>query len=286
MDVRLVAQTGCSRGQAVQVKVAKFIIGSDSKCQLRPSIPNLGGVHALVEIRDGQVFARDFGAEGGTAINDRLLRTKEIEVFDGDRLQIGPMVLSFAISPKPAGEPALAAAPKGWPFENGDLKPNLKATPTAEAAQPPEPRKAAPSPSDAPAPARKAVAQRPMPTGERVERCVSLTHEMAGDLMVITLVAPNLTEEDSIAPLRADLRELLDNPWPRREVIDLDVVTYVSSRAVGVLLAHYQGLLREGGTMRLCRVNPRVQPVLEQMRVHMLIDIFPTIHEAVQTAWD
>jgi anti-anti-sigma factor len=60
----------------------------------------------------------------------------------------------------------------------------------------------------------------------------------------------------------------------------------VSSRAVGVLLAHYQGLLREGGTMRLCRVNPQVLPVLEQMRVHMLIDMYPTIQEAVQTEWE
>jgi anti-anti-sigma factor len=279
MEVRLVAQTGRSRGQAVQVKAAKFFIGSHENCALRPNIPDLGGIHALIELRDNRVFVRDFGAEGGTTVNDRVLRTKELEAFDGDLIQIGPMVLSVVIVPKgsEAKTRALAEVPPGWPFEEG-----------AEATQPkqaPEPAAEPPKPAEPPAagvaPQRKAVR-----TGERVTRRSSLTYEMVGHLMVVTLLTPNLTDEDTIAPLRQDLREILDQPWPRREVIDMDQVTYVSSRAIGVILAHYQGILREGGTLRLCRVNPGVLPVLEQMRVHMLIDVYPSLDEAMNEDWE
>jgi predicted component of type VI protein secretion system len=163
MDVRLVAQTGCSRSQAVQVKAAKFFIGTHANCQLRPSIPNLGGVHSLVEVRDGRVFVRDFGAEGGTTINERVLRTKETEVFDGDLLQIGPMVLSFAISSKTSGVPlpALASAPEGWPFEDGIQETNVMKTPAVPT--PPQPLKpSVPSP-EAPPAAAPARAPAPAP---------------------------------------------------------------------------------------------------------------------------
>jgi anti-anti-sigma factor len=279
MDVRLIAQSGRSPGQALQVKAAKFFIGSHPNCLLRPNIPEIGGIHALVEQREGRVFVRDFGVEGGTTINDRVLRTKEIEVFDGDLIQIGPMVLSLVIAPKAIESPrsALAEAPPGWPFEE-----------LAETAQP-KPAEQPPTPAAPPPPpvtAKGPGSLRAMPTGERAVWRSSLSYEMTGDLMVITLLTPVLTEEDTIAPMRQELREILDQPWPRREVIDMEKITFVSSRAVGVILAHYQGILREGGTMRLAKVSPRVKPVLEQMRVHMLIDIFPSLEEAVQTAWD
>ena len=66
-------------------------------------------------------------------------------------------------------------------------------------------------------------------------------------------------------------------------VIDLGNTRYLSSRAVGVILAHYQGLERKGATMRVCGVSREIKPVLDQMRLSMLIDIYPTVEEAVQT---
>jgi anti-anti-sigma factor len=281
MDIRLVAQSGRQRGQAVQVKAAKFFIGKHENCQLRPAVPDLGGIHALVEQREGRVFVRDFGAEIGTTINDRVLRAKELQVFDGDLLQIGPMVLSFVIQARPgdALAPALAEAPVGWPI---DVSSETETTPAGA-----QPARRAASPSTAsPATARAAVASPELQAGERVVWRSSLSYEMVGDLMHIVLIGPNLTEEDTIAPLRADLREILEQPWPRREVIDMEKITYVSSRAVGVILAHYQGLLREGGTVRLCNVSPRILPVLEQMRVQMLVDLYSSVEEAMQTEWD
>jgi anti-anti-sigma factor len=257
MDVKLVAECGRSRGQAVDVKAAKFFIGNHANCQLRPEIPELAGIHALVEQREGRVLLRDMGTEGGTLLNDRLLRSKEMDVAHGDRIKIGPLELSVAIAPR-LDMPSLPAVPPGWPFAEAPV-----AAPAPAAAAP----KATP-------------AEGPQIKGE------ALRYETVGDVLVVTLLNPDLTDESTVGPMRYEFRALLEHGLPNRVVVDLGNVTYLSSRAVGVILAHYQGLDRQGGSLRVCRVHPRVLPVLEQMRLQMLIDIYPTVEEAVETSWE
>src|SRR5689334_11939267 len=130
MDIKLVARTGRSQGQAVEVRAEKFFIGSSTSCQLRPEIPGLAGVHALVEQRHGQVYVRDYGGEGGTKVNDRVLHQREVEVFDADQIEIGPLVLTLSITPHGAGPPSLAQVPAGWPFTEPVAAPTAKPQPS------------------------------------------------------------------------------------------------------------------------------------------------------------
>ena len=73
---------------------------------------------------------------------------------------------------------------------------------------------------------------------------------------------------------------------PRREVVDLSSVNYMSSRAVGVILAHFQALHKTGGGMRVCCARPKVQPVLKQMHLHVLIEIYDTREQALNEPWE
>ena len=264
MDVKLVAQTGPARGQAIAVRAAKFFIGSHANCHLRPEIPGLAGIHALIEEREGRVMVRDFGSEGGTAINDRVLRAKEYEASDGDILKIGPMVLAFALGARAADIPTLEEIPLGWPLSEQ----------SAAAAAPSKP--APPSP--------------PPPAVEQAGPCAAelsaLEYETVGDVLVVTLTSSELTDEFTVGPMRFELKGLLEQPLPRKVVINLGNVTFLSSRAVGVILANYQGLDRLGGKLRVCCVQPKVMPVLQQMRLNMLIEIDPTVEEAVQASWE
>jgi anti-anti-sigma factor len=110
---------------------------------------------------------------------------------------------------------------------------------------------------------------------------------MVEDVMVVTLLSPDLNEEETVSPVRYELRTLLDEDMvASKMVIDMGNTRYLSSRAVGVLLAHYQGLERKGSTMRVCGVSKEIKPVLDQMRLSMLIDIYPSVDEAVHTEWD
>jgi anti-anti-sigma factor len=263
MEIKLIAQTGPCRDQAVEVRSEKFFIGRDPNCQLRPEIPDLAGVHALIEQRYGLVYVRDFGAEEGTWVNDRLLRSKEWEAFDGDLIRIGPMVLTVSINPKGEQTRALKEAPPGWPF----LEATASLEPGAESATAPE-----------------ALESPPAEIGD--ERWRVMTTESVGDVLVVRPLSSDLNDETTVGPLRFDLHSLRERYPVRRVVVDLGNVAYMSSRAVGVILAYYQAVDRIRGKLRVCSVHPKVLPVLEQMRLNLLIEIFPTAEEAVRAPWD
>jgi anti-anti-sigma factor len=312
MEIKVIATTGRAQGQAVDIRATKFFIGRHDNCQLRPDIAGLAGIHALIEEREGRYYLRDFGAEGGTGINDRVLHARETEVFDSDLIQIGPMVLTLSIKPK--GEDrqiGLHHAPDGWPFLDGLSDGEFRPTPKFEASLPSAPRSspdhAKPEPflaplkvgrpesvavEAAPAVAAKAPPTMPGPAPHRpfIGRPVgrrALNCEVIDDVMVVTILSSDLNEEETVSPVRYELRTLLEEEkLPSRMVIDMGNTRYLSSRAVGVLLAHYQGLDRKGASMRVCGVSKEIKPVLDQMRLSMLIDIYPTVEEAVKTPWE
>ncbi|HEV3166085.1 MAG TPA: STAS domain-containing protein [Isosphaeraceae bacterium] len=262
MEVRLVAQAGPAQGQAVDVRAAKFFIGSHANCQLRPAIPGLAGLHTLIEQREGRVLVRDFGSGGGTMVNDQVLHSKEIDLSDGDVIKIGPLELKVQLAPRTSADPpALVQVPEGWPLTEPVLKP--KADPAAGSWITAAPQ-----------------------LGDRPLETKSLSYKAVGNALVVTLLTPELTDERTIGRLRFELRALLDQPLPRRVVLDLSNVTFLSSSAVGVILAHNQGLSREGGALRVCNVHSRVLPVLEQMRMNMIIDIYKSLDEALADSWE
>jgi len=119
MEIKLIATTGRAQGQAVEIRTAKFFIGRHDNCQLRPDIPGLSGIHALIEQREMRLYLRDFGGEGGTGINDRVLHARETEVSNGDLIQIGPMVLTLSVKAKGEDPRGMIHAPEGWPFLEG-----------------------------------------------------------------------------------------------------------------------------------------------------------------------
>jgi anti-anti-sigma factor len=315
MHIKIIATTGRAQGQAVEIRASKFFIGRHDNCQIRPDIPDLAGIHSLIEQRDNRLYLRDFGGEGGTGINDRVLHARETEIFDGDLIQIGPMVLTVVIKAKwEDTSPGLLHAPEGWPYLEGvEIKPlpmfadsKVESTiperelvsaawpaahreETLHAVMPSAPAEPLVAASTAvattPAEMPRIAPQRPILARPLTRRALSC--EVVDDVLVVTILSADLNEEETVSPVRYELRTLLDEEKsPSRTVIDMGHTKYLSSRAVGVLLAHYQGLDRKGASMRVCGVSKEIKPVLDQMRLSMLIDIFPTREEAVQTPWD
>jgi pSer/pThr/pTyr-binding forkhead associated (FHA) protein len=114
--VRLIVQVGRAQGQAVAVPAPRFLIGRDPRCHLRPVSPIVSPFHALIEHRGGRVFLRDLGSANGTELEGRTLeRFEEVEVADGQWLQVGPMRFTVAIDPVAAPSPAVAAIPPTGP---------------------------------------------------------------------------------------------------------------------------------------------------------------------------
>lgn len=296
--VGLLVASGKAAGKVIDIPSSRFFIGSDPCCQLRPKSPLVGRMHAVIERREGQVFVRDLGSEAGTVLNDRTLRGEEAATRDGDQLQIGPLQFTFSIGARPAPD-----APKpqpvddlssSWLFQGASANPlddlaaswlvESKANPMAT--MDPTLQRLARLAEPPPRPAAAPVSSPPKPTPTQAAPGVlHLRYEVIQDVLVMTILTPDLNDETTVAPLRAEVQALFESPLPRRVVLNLESVTYLSSRAVGMILAHYQRLDRAGGKLRLCHVRPKVLPTLEQMRLPTLIDLYPTIDEALLDSW-
>lgn len=133
MKVNLVVTAaGPNQGRSIPISGAKFVIGRDASCQLRPASQAVSKQHCAIHIRNGQVWVEDFGSTNGTALNDTPI-AGQLQAKDGDRIRIGPLEFRLQVIPTPT--PA-----DGTPLPN-KLKP-LSAS--GSAPKSPTPKPAAP----------------------------------------------------------------------------------------------------------------------------------------------
>jgi anti-anti-sigma factor len=206
-------------------------------------------------------------------ISGQAVNGEEAEVADGDHLQIGPLRFTFAVHERDADKAAqMEAEVAHWLLDGSDTDHSASTLLVRKTLSADEP--AAPAPESS-------------PSAREIRLSAShLGYEVVLGVLVVRIHTPVLADENGIAPIRRELLSLFEAPLPRRVVVSLEHVTFLSSRAVGVLLAHFQRIERSGGVMRLCHVPSKLLPILEQMRLPTLIDIFPTIDEAVVSTWE
>jgi anti-anti-sigma factor len=110
--------------------------------------------------------------------------------------------------------------------------------------------------------------------------------EAIGDVVVVTPLDPNLLQTMEPDVMREELAALIEKGASRRVVLNLEHSGRVSSAALGVFVAFHLRLDRLGGALRLCQPHARMAQFLDQIRLPLLMDIFPTKEEAVLSSWE
>jgi anti-anti-sigma factor len=258
----LIVQMGSSKGRPISVVGTTFLIGRGPDCQLRLRSPMVSKLHAAIERRAGRTFLKDLGSTNGTMVNGRLLRSKEAEIHDGDRIQIGPVIATLATAAQREGGAKVEEQVAEW------LHPGVPASQS--------------EPIDA-----LETAVIPTSGGENAEAGpdAQIKLEILQDTLVVTPMVGELESESMIELLRAHLQALYERSAPRRVVINLEYVAHLSGQAIGVLLAHHLRLDRSGGALRICQARARIMAVMHQVRLTMLVECHPTLDEAVLAAW-
>lgn len=145
MKVNLVVTTaGPNNGKAIPIVGAKFLIGRDPHCNLRPASQAISKQHCALLVRDGRVFVQDLSSTNGTLLNGSPVQG-ETAVKDGDQLKVGPLEFKVQIIPLPT------------PADGTPLPDKLKAVGGSSSAQKPVPR-STPTQKPAAAPAAAAAA--------------------------------------------------------------------------------------------------------------------------------
>jgi len=142
----IVTAVGPNNGRAIPIIGGKFLIGRDPQCNLRPASQAISHLHCAIIIRDGKVFAEDYGSTNGTRLNGETF-TGVRELPNGCSLKMGPLEFTVQIqqtelksdstplpetlkgkTPAPATKPTVtqpvapkpAATPKSVPIPSAD----------------------------------------------------------------------------------------------------------------------------------------------------------------------
>jgi predicted component of type VI protein secretion system len=148
----VVMAAGKQEGKVLEIKVPQFVIGRDPDCQLRPASPMISKRHCALIQKDGKIYIKDFGSTNGSFVNDQPVQKAAVQLKDGDRLKIGPLVFAVRLQ----ADSAVVAT---------EAAPTPKTTPAASAPQPAASAKPV-QPSTKPAvkaPVKPAAANKPQP---------------------------------------------------------------------------------------------------------------------------
>ena len=136
-----------------------------------------------------------------------------------------------------------------------------------------------------PPPADESLSTEEVPFPEELDPGRRIKCEVIQEVLVVTPQWPEMDNEAANEALRQRLIELFEQPLPRKVVVNLEFVGHLSRQTIANLLAHHFRLDRAGGAMRICQAHARIVALLDQVRLTMLVDCYPTLDEAVLASW-
>ena len=102
-----------------------------------------------------------------------------------------------------------------------------------------------------------------------------------GVVVVAHIARSGLSEEDNIEQLGQELSMLVDQYGCRRLIVDFQIVTLITSAALGKFIALHRNLHRREGRLVLCGVADMMQDVLNATKLNEYFTVTATVDEAV-----
>jgi anti-sigma B factor antagonist len=100
-------------------------------------------------------------------------------------------------------------------------------------------------------------------------------------VVVAHIAKRSLSEEDNIEQLGQELSMLVDQFKCRRLVVNLEIVTLITSAALGKFIALHRNLHRREGRLVLCGAAGMVQDALNSTKLNEYFTVTATTDEAV-----
>jgi len=96
MRVKLLVVRGKPHGKGLSFPQGEFVIGRGDECHIRPNSSWVSRQHCLMRVSEQVVTLRDLGSTNGTLVNGQRI-LGERDIFNGDHIQIGPLVFQLLI---------------------------------------------------------------------------------------------------------------------------------------------------------------------------------------------
>ena len=108
------------------------------------------------------------------------------------------------------------------------------------------------------------------------------TVEDRSSIVIATVTQPSLCEEDNIDQFGVELNQLIEGSGTHWLVLDLRLVTLITSSAVGKLIGLHRNLHRRDGRLALCGVVGMIRNVFQTAKLIDYFHVTSTIDDAVE----
>ena len=102
------------------------------------------------------------------------------------------------------------------------------------------------------------------------------------DMLVITPLEENLDAKNT-SVFKEEILNLLQSTGILKVIIDLTNLQFIDSSGLGVLLSLQRHLHSQKGALKLAHLNKPIRTMFEIVSMHRVLEIFPTLDEALQS---
>jgi anti-sigma B factor antagonist len=107
--------------------------------------------------------------------------------------------------------------------------------------------------------------------------------QQIGETSIVEFTSPSLMDPIELEQIAQQLYQLIDAQDRRRIILDFERVQYLSSQAIGILLAMQKKLASlKKSSLVLCGVGARLMELLRITRLDRVLTVKPSQMEAVR----
>lgn len=103
--------------------------------------------------------------------------------------------------------------------------------------------------------------------------------ERKDDIRILTLEIDHL-DSGNYTAFKSDFEELAGDA--KRVVMDIQSLKFVDSAGLGSILSVLRALGERGGSLKIAGVTRPVEQLFTLVRLPRIIDMYPTVHDAVR----
>jgi anti-sigma B factor antagonist len=117
----------------------------------------------------------------------------------------------------------------------------------------------------------------------RYRRCMALEYFdwEVGDVFVLHLQGP-ITLGQATQTFRQLIQDTVDS-GRKKILLNMAEVYYIDSSGLGELVASFTSAQRQGAKLKLMKLAPRVQDVMQLTKLYQVIDVYPDEDSAVNS---
>jgi len=107
--------------------------------------------------------------------------------------------------------------------------------------------------------------------------------EYAKNATIVTFTDEKILEERDIQALQESIMSVIEQAERIKLILDFCNVRFLSSAVLGLLIRISKRIYEQGGYLRLCNIDPKIQRIFKITRLTKIFDIYEDVETAAES---